>query len=78
MWEAWCSSGWPVSSERPSDSRAVNWADEPTKATKAETVRTALELMVRRARQKDAVKWFAEADALADLRDPKVKRAARS
>lgn len=48
------------------------------RATKAETVRTALEMMVRRARQKDAVKWFAEADPLADLRSSKVKRAAWS
>lgn len=47
-------------------------------ATKAETVRTALELMVRRAHQTEALRWLAEADPLADLRDPDLKKRAWS
>lgn len=47
-------------------------------ATKAETVRTALEIMVRRARQTEALRWFAETDPLADLRDPSLRKRAWS
>lgn len=42
--------------------------------TKAETVRTALEIMSRSARQTEALRWFAEADPLADLRDPDLRK----
>lgn len=47
-------------------------------ATKAETIRRALELMVQHQRQLAAVAWFAEADPLRDLRDPEVRTRARS
>lgn len=46
-------------------------------ATKAETVRTALQELVRRHRQRTAVDWFAATDVVADLRDPEVRASAR-
>jgi NifU-like protein involved in Fe-S cluster formation len=46
-------------------------------ATKAETVRTALQEMVRRHQQRTAVDWFTGTDVVADLRDPEVRASAR-
>jgi hypothetical protein len=46
-------------------------------ATKAETVRTALQEMVQRHRQRTAVDWFTETDVVADLRDSEVRASAR-
>lgn len=47
-------------------------------ATKAETVRTALELMVRHQRQLDALEWFRDVDPLRDLRNAAIRSRARS
>ena len=46
-------------------------------ATKAETVRTALQELVTRHRQRTAIDWFTGTDVVADLRDPEVRAAAR-
>lgn len=45
--------------------------------TKADAVRGALTLVTRQAKQRDAVRWFAESGAVADLNDPDVRAAAR-
>lgn len=45
--------------------------------TKAEAVRTALDLVTRQHRQREAIRWIAENDPLRDLRDPEVRAAAR-
>lgn len=41
--------------------------------TKADTVRTALELVSRQQRQRNFVGWLAESGALNDLGDPDVR-----
>lgn len=41
-------------------------------ATKADAVRTALALVVRQHKQREAIAWLAESGALADLNDPEV------
>ena len=43
--------------------------------TKADTVRTALELVSRQQRQRDFINWLAESGALNDLNDPEVRAA---
>lgn len=43
--------------------------------TKADAVRTALELVTRQQRQRDFIGWLAESGALADLNDPEVRSA---
>lgn len=45
--------------------------------TKAEAVRTALTLVTRQERQREAVRWLAESGVLADLNDPEVRARAR-
>ena len=46
-------------------------------ATKRDAVNTALSRFVRLHAQREAVDWIAQADPVADLRDPEVKAAAR-
>jgi len=46
-------------------------------ATKREAVNVALSRFVRMHAQREAVDWIAEADPVADLRNPDVKAAAR-
>lgn len=46
-------------------------------ATKAATIRGALELAVRTNRQRQTIDWLADEDPLADLRDEGVRRDAR-
>jgi Arc/MetJ family transcription regulator len=46
-------------------------------ATKKDAVNMALSRFVRLHAQREAVDWIAEADPVADLRDPDVKAAAR-
>lgn len=41
--------------------------------TKADTVRTALELVSRQQRQRDFITWLAESGAAAGLNDPEVR-----
>jgi Arc/MetJ family transcription regulator len=45
--------------------------------TKADTVRTALELVTRQRRQRDFMNWIAESGVLEDLNDPAIRAAAR-
>lgn len=46
-------------------------------STKADAVRTALTLVTRQEKQREAIRWFAESGALSDLNDPEVRAAAR-
>jgi Arc/MetJ family transcription regulator len=45
--------------------------------TKAETVRTALELVTRQQRQRDFISWVAETAPLESLNDPEIRASAR-
>ena len=45
--------------------------------TKRDAVNTALSRFVRLHAQREAVDWIAEADPIADLRDPDVRASAR-
>jgi Arc/MetJ family transcription regulator len=45
--------------------------------TKAEAVREGLRVLVRTARQREGIRWLAEEDPLADLRDDEVRAGAR-
>lgn len=68
----------PVTSVDISDElMAQALACMPPDATKAATIRAALEILVRIRRQHDGLHWLAESDILGDLRDPAVRAGAR-